>query len=214
MPQPIDLNTVDSPQVLMYLPSDYISSEEIYESDDVIKNQYINFNNLGVNIVTSLQDKIKMEIYSNILEYANDNYLSIVDYDACAILPQKRYDVGEKIYTLLCVDFFNTILPNFLNKNNCISIENFDSLFKHKYKNNFNTFKNNILKTIKSIIDGLLRLQEINPKVRDDLMYKKLLEKYTYYIELIDFGESERFITNYVRPVLSKNFESILWRLS
>jgi hypothetical protein len=214
MIQPTDLTSIDVIQNLIFLPEDYINNEEIESFESMIKNQYINFNNLGVNFMNNLPQSYKLEIYGNMIEYVSDNYLSIIDFDSSAILPEKLLYVGDKIYQLLCIDCYNTILPNFLNRIDCNSIESFDLAIRLKYKNNYNLIKVNILKTIKSVIEGLLKLQDIDLKIRDDELYKNLLHKYSYYIELIDFGDPERFVNNYLRPMLFKNFESIIWRIT
>ena len=214
MIQSIDLNSIDSPSNLISLPDNFIDSEQLEEFNNLVEKQYINFDNLGINYVDDLPIPYKLEIYGNMLDYASENYLSIVDYDACSVAPEKLLYVGDKVYKLLCIDSFNTIAPNFLNRNDCISIEGFNLLLKVKYKNNYNLMKVSILKTIQSLIDGLLRLPEMDLKIREDNMYKNLLRKYSYYIELIDFGDAEKFINNYLNPMVIKNFESILWRIT
>ena len=105
------------------------------------------------------------------------------------------------------------IIPQFLIATGCTSLENFDLLIKNKYKNDYSIVKANLVKIVNNIIDELLKLQHLDPTIQTDVKYQKLLKKCTYYIELIDFGNTEVFITNYIRPLLVKNFGSILWRV-
>ena len=62
------------------------------------------------------------------IEFVNENYLSIVDYDASSILPDKLIETGELVYNFLCIDCFNVIIPRFLMETNCLSLESFDLL--------------------------------------------------------------------------------------
>ncbi len=212
----IDLNSIDVPENLSpaLIPDNFINYEELSASENIIKEQYINFENLGIDLMVNIKDEFKQEIYANMIEYVNENYLCIADYDAVLRLPQKLLETGDLIYNFICVDFYNTILPNFLILTNCISLENFDALIRNKYKNNYAVVKTHLVKTIKNIIEGLLKLQRIDPTIQGDESYKKMIMKYTYYMDITDFGDTERFINNYVRPLLVKNFNSILWRIN
>ena len=146
------------------------------------------------------------------LDYVNDNYMSIVDFDSSIILPQKLLETGNFVYNFICVDCYNTIIPNFLNYANCNSLESFDSLIQNKFRGDYSLVKANLVKIIKNIIDELLKLQRIDASVQTDEMYQKLLFKFSYYMELVDFGDTEKFTNNYIRPLLTKNIDSILWR--
>lgn len=213
MIQPIDMNAIDSIYNLTFIPNDFINDEELEMNEDIIKDQYIDFNNMGINLIDNIDSQYKSNIYANMLDYINDNYMSIVDLDSSAILPQKLLETGNFIYNFLCVDFYNTILPNFLNHTNCNSLDGFDSLIQNKFRGDYSLVKANLVKIIKNVIDELMKLQRIDTSIQKDDMYQKLLFKFSYYMELADFGDTEKFVNNYIRPLLIKNMDQILWRI-
>jgi hypothetical protein len=216
MVNPIDLNSIDSVDNISQtlIPENYVDFEELTENENIIKQQYLDFENLGINLMITIDKKFKQDIFANMLNYINDNYLCIADYDAATILPQKLLEIGDLVYNFICVDFYNTILPNFLILIKCSSLEEFDLLIKNKYKNNFGVLKTNLVKTTKNIVEELLKLQRIDATIQVDKSYQKLMRKYTYYLDLLDFGDTERLLNNYIKPLLVKNFNSILWRIN
>ncbi|MFA7202513.1 MAG: hypothetical protein WC188_02205 [Candidatus Caldatribacteriota bacterium] len=213
MIQLIDLNATDSIYNMITFEK-IIDKEEYSMNENIIIDQYSNFNNLGINFIDNIDNEFKPSIFENMLEYVNDTYMSIVDYDSAMLLPQKLLESGQFIYEFVCVDCFNTIIPNFLSSLNCNNLENFDFLVQNRFKYDYSLIKANLVKIIKNIVEELLKLQKIDSNVRNDNAYKKLLFKFTYYMELLDFGDTEKFVNNYIRPVLIKNLDSILWRIS
>ncbi len=213
MIQPIDLNATDSIYNMITFEK-IIDKEEYSMNENIIIDQYSNFNNLGINFIDNIDNEFKPSIFENMLEYVNDTYMSIVDYDSAMLLPQKLLESGQFIYEFVCVDCFNTIIPNFLSSLNCNNLENFDFLVQNRFKYDYSLIKANLVKIIKNIVEELLKLQKIDSNVRNDNAYKKLLFKFTYYMELLDFGDTEKFVNNYIRPVLIKNLDSVLWRIS
>ena len=208
----VDLNSIDDIQNVVIMPQNYTNYEELEANEDIIKNQYINFNNLGVNLIDDIDLIYHNDIYANMINYINNVYLTVVDYDSSAILPQKNIETGKLIYLFVCVDCFNTILPNFLNQINCTTLESFDSLIQNRYKGDYSVVKANLVKVTQQIVDELLKLQKLNPNIQKDIMFQKLLQRYSYYLELVDFGDTEKFVNNYIRPLLLKNIDSVLWR--
>lgn len=213
MIQPIDLNDIDSVKNLVNIPVNFIDSEVLTATEEIIEDQYVNFNNMGINFINDIDKDLHQDIFADMLEYINDNYLSIVDYDTTNILPQKLSEIGNIVYTFICVDCYNTIIPNFLNSTNCNDLDSFDLLIQNKYRGDYSLIKTNLVKIIKTIVDELLKLQRIDVSVQNDEIYQKLLSKFSYYVELVDFGDTERFVNNYIRPLLIKNMDSILWRM-
>ena len=213
MIQPIDMNSIDNINNLIIIPDNFINIEELEMNEDIIRDQYINFNNMGINFIDNIDKSFKLNIYSNMLNYINDNYLSIVDLDSSMILPQKLIETGNHIYNFVCVDCYNTIIPNFLNHTKCNTLDGFDSLIQNKFHGDYTLVKANLVKIIKNIVDELIKLQRIDLTVQKDEMYQKLLFKFSYYMELVDFGDTELFVNNYIRPLLIKNMDSILWRI-
>ena len=213
MIQPIDFNSIDNISNMINIPENFVNYEELEANEEVIKDQYINFNNMGINLIDNIDRSFRSNIYANMLNYVNDTYLSIVDFDSSIILPQKLIETGEFIYNFVCVDCYNTILPNFLNRTKCNTIDGFDSLIQNKFHGDYSLVKANLVKIIKNVVDELLKLQRIDTSVQKDETYQKLLFKFSYYMELVDFGDTEMFSNNYIRPLLSKNMDSILWRI-
>jgi len=210
---PIDFNTFDySDQIPVN--SNVIDFEDLNEMEEHITNQYIHFNNLGINIIDNIDQSYRSDILSNMLDYVNDKYLSIVDFDNAMSIPNKLLEVGNIVYNFICVDGYNTIIPNLLNRLQCDTLDNFDFIIQNKFKGNYTFLKENLVKTINNTIEELLKLQRIDSTVQSDTLYQKLLFKFSYYSELIDFGDTERFANNYIRPLLLKNIDSILWRIS
>lgn len=212
MIQTVDMNSIDSVDNLMIVPEDFINNEELEANEDIIKDQYINFNNLGIDLLSGIDTNFTSDILGNMLDFVNETYLSITDYDSSIILPKKLLETGLLIYEFICVDCYNTIIPNFLNYINCTSLDNLESIIQNKFKNDYSLIKVNLVKIIKNIVDELLKLQRIDSSIQSDTMYQKLLFKYSYYMELIDFGDTEMFVNNYIKPLLNKNLDSILWR--
>lgn len=211
----IDLNSIDSIDTIHpnLLPDNLIRFDDLQEAETVIKDQYINFNNLGINYFNYINNEFKQEILSNMLNYVNEKFLNVGDFDSCIELPNRVEEIGDYIYNFICVDSFNTILPNFLSLTKCNSLEDFDNLIRIKYQGNYSFVKANLIKTVKSIIDELIKLQLIDKSVQQDTMYQKILTKYKYYLDLVDFGDTELLTEKYIRPLLSKNFDLIIWRL-
>ena len=212
MIQTVDMNSIDSVDNLMIVPEDFINNEELEANEDIIKDQYINFNNLGIDLLSGIDTNFTSDILGNMLDFVNETYLSITDYDSSIILPKKLLETGLLIYEFICVDCYNTIIPNFLNYINCTSLDNLESIIQNKFKNDYSLIKVNLVKIIKNIVDELLKLQRIDSSIQSDTMYQKLLFKYSYYMELIDFGDTEMLVNNYIKPLLNKNLDSILWR--
>jgi hypothetical protein len=211
----MDITTLDSIQHAVIETNDYIDRDELSAFEDDIKQQYIEFDNLGIDVLSNLNFPNKnylIEIYQDLLSYVNENYISIVDYDNTMSSIQKLYEVGEYVYKFICVEGFNSIIPKFVSNLECTDIDQFDQALRIKFGYNFNLIKASLLKCAKSTSEEFLRLQKIDPTIINDANYLRLVNRHSYYIELIDFGNTERFITNYIRPVLSKNFAQILWR--
>jgi len=213
MIQPIDFNDINDIKTIAIVPENFVDYQELVSNEEVIKDQYVNFNNMGINLLDNIDKLYTSDILVNMLEYVNSNYLSIVDFDSSIILSQKLLETGNYIYNFICVDAYNTIIPNFLNYTNCNSLESFDSLIQNKFRGDYSLVKANLVKIIKTIVDELLKLQRIDISVQSDEMYQKLLFKFSYYMELVDFGDTEMFTNNYIRPLLIKNIDSVLWRI-
>jgi len=54
MIQSTDLNDIDSIKNVMIVPPNFVNYEELEANEEVIKDQYINFNNLGVDLISNI----------------------------------------------------------------------------------------------------------------------------------------------------------------
>ena len=213
MPE-LDLNTVDTFQnsTNASFPNEELDHDEMLELEEPIINQYKDFESLGADLTKDIPQQYLIHIFSRMTDYVNENYLSIVDYDTVVVSPTRSLQIGNLIYNFICLDNYFNILPNYLKRIECYTIDQFDKYFQNKLGNDPANFKVSYINSIKSVLDRLHNLQKLKSNVRADKNYQNLLNKYTYYIELVNFGESDRFIFNYIRPILSKHFDDILWR--
>lgn len=211
----MDITTIDVSSQSVNITPEFINNEELSELDDLLRNQYVDFNNLGVNYFDHINpsESVKIILYQNMLDYLNENYLPIVDFDNVMTSNVKLLEVGDIVYKFTCVDCFNTIIPKFINDLGCSNMDYFDGMIRSKFSSNYGLVKASLLKCVKTSAEEILKLQKIDPTIINDAKYLKLVNRYTYYVELLDFGDTERFINNYIRPVLTKNFAQILWRM-
>ena len=93
------------------------------------------------------------------------------------------------------------------------SLDDFDALINTVYLDSPNVFKTNFLSTIQTTIEQLLKLQTITPEVKNDKQYQKLLGKYYYFQEIVEYGDCEMFLQNFVRPVIAKYSSDFIWKL-
>ena len=81
-----------------------------------------------------------------------------------------------------------------------------------KKADNINYIKTQLLTNISDVVNNLLKLQKIDHTISTDGSYKLLINRFGYYLELIDFSDSYKFVENYIRPVLNKYFDQLMWR--
>ena len=212
----VDLNSVESITHVsiadLQNDNNLLDREELDALNSQITNQYIDFNNLGQNLLAGVEIKLKLPIFDEMIQYVNDNYTAIINYDETIISANKRVQVGSYIYQFIVVDCYNSILPNYLNQIQATTIEQFDLHLKNVLNNDASNFKTNFIKVITSIINQLSRLQQLDRSVTKDKNYQELLTRYGFYLELVNYGDTDNFLFNCIRPMLMKNFADILWR--
>ena len=54
MIQPIDFNSIDNISNMINIPENFVNYEELEANEEVIKDQYINFNNMGINLIDNI----------------------------------------------------------------------------------------------------------------------------------------------------------------
>lgn len=212
----VDMNSIDtleSSTSINFIPdNDIIDYDKLEELEDPIKTQYIEFESLGADLIRNIPDQYLQIIFRNLIEHVNENYTSVTEYDSIVVSPQKLLQVGHYVYSFICIDCPFNILPNYLNKIESATIEQFESYLKNRLENDPAKFKASFIQSINSVLEKLQNLQKLRKAISKDENYQFLVRRYTYYIELVNYGDTNRFLENYLKPVLYKNFGEIFWR--
>jgi hypothetical protein len=209
----IDMNSYEHIDNLVYWEKDRFFDQEQYtEYKDIIFDQLVDFNNLGQDMfkVLNMDDYIKHKILQDLIDYCRDNYLNLIDVDFIQNSTQLE-KIGLGVYSFLCVDCFNMILPNLIDQLRIQNVAQFDRVIIKK-ADNINYIKTQLLTNISDVVNNLLKLQKIDHTISTDGSYKLLINRFGYYLELIDFSDSYKFVENYIRPVLNKYFDQLMWR--
>ena len=215
----IDTVDVDDPKnILSSEVHQELRQKELVDIvEDNIKKQYQKFENLGQNYLqmfeNELRDEDKSRILTDLVAYVDKNYLPIVDLDNLDGDTERLLTAGNYIYNLVCIDAYASLIPALMELVGITSVDEFDKLINTVYLETPGKFKENFLSTIQMTIEQLLKLQKITPDVRNDKNYQKLLGKFYYYQELIEFGDGETFLQNYIRPVMAKYSSDFIWKL-
>ena len=210
-----DLNTFDTLGAstnINLTQNPIVDFDRVQELEEPIKAQYIDFEGMGVDLTKNIDEEELRIIYRNLIEFVNDNYTAVTEYDIVTSSPKKILQIGHYIYHFITNEAAFNIMPNYLNTYELFTIDQFESHIRYRLKGDPANFKSSLIKVIKSVVTRLENLQKIKKTVVTDVNYIRLLTKYTYYIELVNYGESDRFLYNYMIPVLHKNFDQILWR--
>ena len=215
----IDVVDVDDPKNILS-PEVH---QELHQNELVgiisgnIRKQYEHLESLGQNYLQMFENELgdgdKVQILSDLVAYVNKNYLSIVDLDNLDEDTERLLTAGSYIYSLICVDSYASLIPALMELVGVTSVDDFDRLINTIYIDNPGKFKTDFLSTIQMTIEQLLKLQKITPDVKNDQQYQKILGKFYYYQELIDFGDCEMFLQNFIRPVISKYSTDFIWKL-
>ena len=209
----LDTNSFDNIDNIVFWEQDqFFDQERLTECKAVIFNQLEDLNNLGQDMFKELdlEDTIKDRVLESIIYYVNENYLNLADKDYILNRTQLQNN-GLLLYEFLCVDCFNIILPKFIDELKIQNIVQFDKLMSKK-QDDINFIKTQFIINISEIVKNLLKLQKLDHTISDDESYKALVYRFGNYLELIDFSDSGNLVENYIRPVLSKYFDQLLWR--
>lgn len=182
-----------------------------------IEQQYQNFENLGQNYLSMFDKELeqvdKLNILGDLVDYIHKNYLSIVNIDDLSSDHQILLTSGSYIYEFICIDCYASLIPALMELLNITSVDDFDGLINVKYLGAPAKFKEDFLNVIQLTIEQLMKLQGITPEIKKDPQYRKLLGKYLYYQEIVDYGDAEMFLHNYIRPVMNKYSTDFIWKL-
>lgn len=222
----LNLQTIDSPlstssiyfnipdnNSIFGMPPDYEIMEDNENSIEIkkqIEDQYINLNNLGIYLLNLIDNyTLKNEILEDLLIFVNENYTPIVNQN---FFKGDITKIGSFTYQFFCIDCFTMILPNFIQQIKCDSPESFEQILQYKFKNNSLLFKKDFLNTIKKIVMELLKLEKIDNRIQSNTDFIDLKKRFAYYLDLIEFGDGNNFLYNYIIPVINNNFSEIWWR--
>lgn len=209
----LDTNSYNHINNIVYWePDQFFDQEKYTECKNVIFNQVEDLNNLGQDMFKELEleNNIKLKILLDVIEYVKENYLNLADKDFVLNATQLE-KTGTLVYQFLFIDCFNIILPKFIDKLNIQNINQFDKTVSlRKDDNNF--IKMEFITNISEILNNLLKLKNIDYTIANDEKYKLLVNRFGFYLELIDFSDSYNFLNNFIRPVLNKYFDQLLWR--
>lgn len=215
----IDINDYDVPEnALNPEVHEAIAEKELRDQiDENLKKQYQNLDELGINYLNNINNIIdnnsKIFIYDNMLSYIHNNIINIPDIDAIDDDFNRLILISEYVYEFICVDTVNSIIPALMELLNISTVEDFDLIINLKYNESPNKLKEDLLQTIHITLNQLQKLQTISPIVKNDNNYNKLLGKYLYIEELISLCDIDKFLTNFIRPVISKYISDIVWKL-
>jgi len=181
-----------------------VDYEELYEIQQLLKNQYENLENMGSNLLEEVEPKYLVPLFDEMIDFISSNYTAIINYDDAKISSNKTVEIGWLVYKFFVVDGPGTIIPNYMETNNISSVNELDLLLAKKFNNDISNFKTSLVKIIKSIIDQLQKLQLLDKTIIKNHNYQELLNRYGFYLELINYGDSLNFFENYMRRVVWK----------
>ena len=215
----LDLNDVDVPE---NVGDDRIQNQlaQIKQNkaiQELIKKQYREYEDLGDDLLMEYQEQLDenglIMIFRDLIPYVNENIITLGDIDNLDGTPSRLIEGGKFIYTFVCLDQVNSILPTFLESIGCSSIEDLDKKINTSYATNIGRFRNDYLKIVQAMIEEYLKLTEIDQEVVQDKKFRYSLAKLYYFQEIVMHGDMEKFLHNYVRPEVNKYMGTMLWKI-
>ena len=166
-----------------------INNERQNALKETIQNQYVNFNNLGINLLknTTYSD----ENFRELIDFVDKNYLTITNKDFILQTGKQLQILGRYIYELIIVDLPNIILPKILKSQNCLP----EALLVLP-ETDLKTFLFDI------VMEYIEVLRQMVSKTTNTALENELI-KWSYYLELLDTN-LETFITEVIAPIINK----------
>jgi hypothetical protein len=190
-----------------------INEDYLERVNYLIKTQYLDFENLGINLIEKIDNKYQEIILDEFFDFTNESYTPISDTQV-EILTKNRYLISKKVYQFICVDFYSTVLPSFLENNKINSFNQFEKYLMNRIKKDYSKLKGELIKILQNIYNNIKKLENIDKNVNKDPQFKEILNRYSFYIRLINFGDITNFVHNYWLPMFQKNEEEFIWKLS
>lgn len=213
----IDLNNIDSisqATTTDLLDPNLIDRDVLESLNENFKEQYIDFVNLGTDLINTVEDKKYLFfILQEMCNYINDNYTAIPNINNIDTSDIISLELGKKIYNFFCVDSVLNIIPNYLDYINVVNCDQFEIFYKQNLGLDPSNFKTSIVSSIKETLKNLERIKNLDPSLENKKDYINIVEKLKFYTELVNFGDSTNFIFNYFIPLFRKNEGQIIGSL-
>jgi hypothetical protein len=164
------------PRIFNYAQDQVDQWVEIQELELLLKTQYINFENIGINYLKDV-DIIYDEICLDFLDYIDSNYINIRYLENIKSDGFKLQSYTRNIYEILFVDIIDI-----LNKIDIVYDQN--------------TLKFNICQYFSNYLDAMNKIKSISK----DLDLKNQILKNSIGLDLFD-NDLELFITNFLAPI-------------
>lgn len=211
----MDLNSADVVEQIQQPTEEIIDREYLASEEDNLRNQYVNFIDMGYDCIRDIEnDQIKLVLLQNLIDYA-DKYITVSKYEEIKDNDIETLKYGYIIYRFLCVDSYNIFIPNFLGSLSISSMSEFDRDIRKNFPD-YNDIKMFFVKIVNSTLETFLNLKKIVGKdiLDSEKNYNIFLERLTIYKDLVMESDGQKFIENFLRPVINKNFEDLVWRIA
>lgn len=154
-----------------------------------IEAQYINFQNLGVDLTDGTP--VADEIFEDLLLFFDEQYIPIVNLDTIIDNPKYTQLFGKYVYQFLVVDLLKYILPRVINMNKFKSCTELLPIEIPALKEML----------LQAIIARMTNLRNINSQSSNPHFQNELL-KYTFYVDLVD-NEISDFVSGFLHPMIN-----------
>lgn len=164
-----------------------IRSDKEDEIINDIEDQYQHCLNLGYNKIGNDLSILHDSVFSDLIEFVNENYFPIMEKSFVQSSSQYLRFVGYALYLFICVDLIKDILPE---------------IFKSYKISEFITFE---IEEIRDILiekchDKIDFLKQLN--YNNDENIDIILIRYNYYIDFLNTDISQ-FYSNYLLPCVN-----------
>lgn len=210
----IDLNDIDTVEHVsnindIQFDNNFINMDEFIIENNRIKEQYIKFENLGINKINDIDNnQVKLLIFKEFIWYCHNNYFPIPNYEDVYISAIKCFEMGALLYNFIIIDLYNMLIPNFFTSNKLISIGEFDDFVSISCKNDLVLFRESFNKSINEIIQKLKNVENMDKELKDNSNFQDLINKLISYNQILYFADLSQF-HSFIRLFILMNEENI-----
>jgi hypothetical protein len=157
-----------------------------------IKDQYQNFNNLGINLLDNDNDVILSDNnIADMIDFVNANYITVNNIDYIIVTAKSIQVVGRYLYELICIDLLNDIIPRIL------------TTYKLSTVDLLSTDHDKIKEYLIQItMDKIIAMRDILSDT-NNVNIKMMLYKWSFYLDLFD-NDLETFRNEVLTPIIIK----------